>query len=103
MDGGIEHPAHINAGDRSTVHADADEATRELVHDHEHPVAPEHDRLASKEVHAPEAVGGMADERLRDLSSTMAWTSNSSGPVGPGFFGHGVDENSRRYLPRTKA
>src|SRR5215218_15759 len=31
--------------------------------DHEHPVAPKHDRLASKEVHAPEAVGGMADKR----------------------------------------
>ena len=45
------------------MHADADEATRELVHDHEHPVAPEHDRLASKEVHAPEAVCGVADER----------------------------------------
>jgi hypothetical protein len=35
------------------VHADADEATRELVHDDEHPVAPEHDGLASKEVDAP--------------------------------------------------
>src|SRR5262249_4091700 len=31
--------------------------------DHEHPVAAEHDRFASKEVHAPEAVCGLADER----------------------------------------
>ena len=45
------------------MHADSDEATGELVHDHEHPVAPEHDGLASKEVHAPEAVGRVADER----------------------------------------
>jgi hypothetical protein len=44
------------------MHADADEATRELVHDHQHPVAPEHNRLASKEVDAPEAVGRMPDE-----------------------------------------
>ena len=27
------------------------------------PVAPEHDRLAAKQVHAPEAVSGVADER----------------------------------------
>src|SRR4029077_11843638 len=38
-------------------------ATRELVHDHEHPVAPEHDRLAAKEVYAPETVCRVADER----------------------------------------
>src|ERR1700736_2773092 len=63
MDGGIEHAAHINTGNCSAVHADADETTRELVHDDQHPVAPEHNRLASKEVDAPEAVRGVADER----------------------------------------
>jgi hypothetical protein len=45
------------------MHTDADQATRELVHDAEHSVAPQHDRLAAEEVHAPKAVGGMADER----------------------------------------
>jgi hypothetical protein len=49
--------------DRTAVHADSDEATRELVHHHEHPVAPEHDGLASKEVNAPQAVCGVSDER----------------------------------------
>ena len=39
----------------------ADEATRELVHDHEHPVAPEHDGLASEEVNAPQALFGVSD------------------------------------------
>jgi hypothetical protein len=39
----------------------------------------------------------------RDLSSTMAWMSASLGPFGPGFFGQGFDENSRRYLRRTNA
>lgn len=37
------------------------------------------------------------------LSSTMVSMSASSGPVGPGFLGHDVDENSQRYLPRAKA
>src|SRR5215471_15630222 len=43
--------------------ADAHETARELIHDDEYPVAAEHDRLAAKEIHAPEAVGRMADER----------------------------------------
>src|SRR5215471_3880751 len=43
--------------------ADAHETARELIHDDEYPVAAEHNRLAAKEIHAPEAVGRMADER----------------------------------------
>jgi hypothetical protein len=145
VDGGIEHAADVGARHDVALHIKTDQATGELIHDHKHPVAPEHDGLAAKEVHAPEAVGGVADERqprgpgsargvaivfrehavhdvpidvdperlgddagqpnwgLRDFSSTMAWMSALSGPFGPGFFGHGVDENSRRYLRRTKA
>src|SRR6202022_4127538 len=63
MNGGVEHAAEVGAIDRTAVHADSDEATRELVHDHEHPVAPEHDGLASKEVQAPQAVCRVSDER----------------------------------------
>src|SRR6266852_583871 len=63
MNGGVEHAAEIGAIDRTAVHADSDEATRELVHDHEHPIAPEHYGLASKEVHAPQAVCRVSDER----------------------------------------
>ena len=63
MHGGVEHAAEVGAIDRTAVHADSDEATRALVQDHEHPVAPEHDGLASKEVHAPQAVCRVADER----------------------------------------
>jgi hypothetical protein len=33
----------------------------------------------------------------------MAWMSASLGPFGPGFFEHGLEENSRRYLRRTNA
>ena len=147
LDGRVEHAADIGGRDGSPVHADTDEATRELVHDHQHPVAPEPDGFAPKEVHAPEAVCRVANERqprgpgsargrscfdstryttflstsmpnvcemirairgqpnrgLRDFSSTMAWMRASSGPFGPRFLGHRVDENSRRYLHRTKA
>ena len=49
------------------------------------------------------AIRGQPNRGLRDLSSTMAWMSASSGPFGPGFLEHGVDENSRRYLRRTRA
>jgi hypothetical protein len=63
VNGGVEHAADVDARDRPAMHGDADEPARELVHDHEHPVAPEHDRLAAKEVHAPEAVCRVADKR----------------------------------------
>jgi hypothetical protein len=44
------------------------------------------------------AIRGQPNRGLRDLSSAMAWISASLGPFGPGCFGHGLDENSRRYL-----
>ena len=45
------------------MHADANEATRELVHDDQYPISPQHDGLAAKQVDTPEAVGGVSDER----------------------------------------
>jgi hypothetical protein len=39
---------------------------------------------------------GAAEPGLRDFSSTMAWMRASSGPFGPRFLGHRVDENSQR-------
>ena len=75
VDGGIEHAADVGAIDGTTMHTDSDEATGELVHDHEHPVAPEHDGLASKEIHAPQAVSRVSDERQ---------------PRGPGAAGDGA-------------
>ena len=73
MDGGVEHAAHVGAIDRTTMHTDSDEATGELVHDHEHPVALEYDGLASKEIHAPQAVSGVADER-QPRGSGSVWS-----------------------------
>ena len=63
LDGGVEYAADVGAIDGTTMHADSDEATGELVHHHEHPVAPEHDGLASKQIHAPQAVSRVSDER----------------------------------------
>src|SRR6266849_935679 len=63
MNGGVEHATEVGAIDRTTLDADSDEATRELVHDHEYPLAPEHDGLTSKEIHAPQAVSRVSDER----------------------------------------
>ena len=42
------------------------------------------------------AIRGQPNRGLRDWSSTMAWMSASLGPVGPGFFAHGLAENSRK-------
>src|SRR3982074_1495975 len=75
ISGGVEHAAEVGTIDRTAVHADSDDATRELVHDHEHPVASEHDGLASKEVHAPQPVYCVSDERQ---------------PRGPGAARHGA-------------
>src|SRR5215203_4034133 len=49
------------------------------------------------------AIRGQPNRGLRDLSSTIAWMSASLGPFGPGFFGHGRDENRRWYLQCTNA
>jgi len=63
VNGPVKHATDVDARDVAAMHGDTDKTTTELVRDHEHPVAPKHDGLASKEVHAPEAVSGVADER----------------------------------------
>ena len=148
MNGGVAHAAEAGCIDRSAMHTASHEAPRELVHDHEHPVALEHDGRTAQEVHAPQTVCRVSDERqprgpgsagagrerfastrcttvlsmstpnvcemmrairghpnrgVRDVSSTMARMSDSLGPLGPGFFGRALEENNRRYLPRTSA
>ena len=71
MTGGVEPAAEVNGVDRTAVHPDSDEATRELVHHHEHPVAPEHDGLAAKEIDA------------QRLSAVWPMNDNHEGPVPP--------------------
>jgi hypothetical protein len=44
------------------------------------------------------AIRRQPNRGLRDLSSTMARMRASFGPVGPGFFGYGLDENKSVVL-----
>jgi len=44
------------------VHTKADDAPRELIHDHEHPVGLEKNGFATKQINTPETVFGMPDE-----------------------------------------
>jgi hypothetical protein len=44
------------------VHTKADDAPRELIRDHEHPVGLEQNGLATKQINAPETVFGMPDK-----------------------------------------
>ena len=62
VDRGVEEAAHVRGREMAAVDAESDQATRELVHDHKHPVAPEHHR-PTKQVDAPETIGRVADER----------------------------------------
>src|SRR5262245_46286570 len=68
MNGSVEHAGDVRASHAAVVHAEADEPTRELVYDHEHPVSLKHDRLAAKQIEAPETVCRVADERQRRRS-----------------------------------
>ena len=96
MNGGVAHAAEAGCIDRSAMHTESHEAPRELVHDHEHPVALEHDGRTAQEVHAPQTVCRVSDERQ---------------PRGPGsarggtiaFRQHAVHDGSCRCRPRTSA
>jgi hypothetical protein len=69
VNGRVKHPADVGSGDSAAMDAGANEAARELIHDDEDSVAAEHDRLAAKEIHAPEAVCRLANERQPQGSS----------------------------------
>ena len=55
------------------VHPEADQASRELVHHDEDPVALEHDGLATEEVHAPQTVSCIANERQPRRAASAVW------------------------------
>jgi hypothetical protein len=58
----IEHAAHSLAVDVLAADAEADDAAGKHVDGHQDPPAAKHDRLATKQVHAPEAVLGLREE-----------------------------------------
>src|SRR5215468_11937452 len=54
--GTVEHPTKCGTIDRSRMDAEANDATRVLIHDHQDPVGPHRGRFAPEQIHAPEAV-----------------------------------------------
>ena len=61
-DGCVEHSTQCQAIHIAGVCAEADDAPRELVHDHEHPVALQVNGFTPKQVDAPEAVLRVSQE-----------------------------------------
>ena len=61
--GAVEHPTKCDTIDHSRMDAEANDPARVLIHDHQDPVGPQHGRFAPEQVHAPEAVSHVAQER----------------------------------------
>jgi len=70
--GCVEHSTQGHTIDITGVHANANDAPGQLVHDHEHPVGVEQNGLATKNISAPEAVFYMADKRQPGRAVTGA-------------------------------
>jgi hypothetical protein len=61
--GAVEHPTEGDTIDRSRMNAEANDAARVLIHDDQDPVGPQRGRLALEQIHAPQAVFQVAQER----------------------------------------
>src|SRR5260370_36828385 len=61
--GAVEHPTECDTIDRAGMDAEPNDATRVLIHDHQDPVGPQRGRLALEQIHAPQAVFHVAQER----------------------------------------
>jgi len=61
--GVIEHSAKGDTVDRAGLQAKPNDAARVLIHDHQDPVRPQRGRLALEQIHAPQAVFHVAQER----------------------------------------
>src|ERR1700732_5536559 len=61
--GAVEHPTECDTVDRSRMGAEPNDPARALIHDDQNPVGPQRCRLAPEEIHAPEAVFHVAQER----------------------------------------
>src|SRR5271169_497917 len=61
--GAVEHPTEGDTIDLSRMDAEANDAARVLIHDDQDPVGPQRCRLAMEQIHAPQAVFHVAQER----------------------------------------
>src|SRR5260370_18615278 len=59
----VEHPTEGDTIDLSRMEAEANDPARVLIHDHQDPVGPQRCRLALEQIHAPQAVFHVAQER----------------------------------------
>jgi len=61
--GTVEHPTEGDTIDGSPMDAETNDPARILIHDDQDPVGPQRCRLAPEQIHAPEAVFHVAQER----------------------------------------
>ncbi len=61
--GAVEHPTECDTIARARMHAEPNDPARVLIHDHEDPMGPQRCRLAREQIHAPETVFHVAQER----------------------------------------
>jgi hypothetical protein len=74
--GAVEHSKECDPIDRTGMNAEADDPARVLIHDDQNPVGPQRGRLAAEQIHTPEAVfhvpqqrqpGGPSGARFRQI------------------------------------
>ena len=68
-DGAVEHATECDTIDRAGMDAEPYDPARVLIHDDQHPVGTQRCRLAPEQIHTPEAVFHVAEER------EPGWTS----------------------------
>jgi hypothetical protein len=61
--GAVEHPTKCDTIDRSRMDTKPNDPARKLIHDHQDPVGPPRGRLAPEQIHTPETVFPVAQER----------------------------------------
>ena len=61
--GTVEHPTEGDTIDGSRMNAETNDAARILIHDDQDPVGPQRCRLAPEQIHTPETIFHVAQER----------------------------------------
>jgi hypothetical protein len=61
--GAVEHPTERDTIDRAGMDAEPNDPARKLIQDHQDPVTPQRGRLAPEQIHTPETVFPVAQER----------------------------------------
>ena len=61
--GAVEHPTEGDTIDLSRMDAEPNDAARVLIHDRQDPVRPQRGRLAPEQIHTPETIFHVVQER----------------------------------------